>query len=182
LPADNFRERQIAVFVLINRPCRLNIPHLAMNLACSRENSMQQLAIDMLPQLLGRKCALWIAQHCAHTTKLLRSRNYVPPRTAFYCDWLQFSDEAAAGQFLQTWPRYDLPLQLRKVRAEHAERTLRLERGLSLGRYDLARLPADKRFAAANRYITAHGRLRELAWDSKDLELAAELSSTWLMT
>jgi hypothetical protein len=112
--ADNFRERQIAVFVLINRPCRLNIPHLAMNLARSQENRIQPLAIDMLPQLLGRKCALWIAQHSAHTTKLLRSRNYVPPRTAFYCDWLKFLDEAAASQFLQTWPRYDLPLQCAK--------------------------------------------------------------------
>jgi hypothetical protein len=146
-----------------------------MTLARSQENSMQQLAIDMLPQLLGRKCALWIAQHCAHTTKLLRSRNYVPPRTAFYCAWLQFLDEAAAGQFLQTWPRYDLPLQLRKVRADHRERTLTLERDLSLGRYDLARLPASKRWSAAKRYIAAHERLRKLEWDSKNLELAAEL-------
>ena len=82
LRADYFRERLIAVFILINRPCRLNIPHLAMNLARSQENSIQQLAIAMLPQLVGRKCALWIAQHCANTTQLLRSRNYVPPRTA----------------------------------------------------------------------------------------------------
>jgi hypothetical protein len=120
--ADNVRERQITVFVLIKRPCRLNIPHLAMNLARSQENTIQQLAIDMLPQLVGRKCASWIAQHCAHTTKLLRSRNYVSPRTAFYCDWLKFLDDAAARQFVQTWPRYDMQLQLRKVRAEHAER------------------------------------------------------------
>ena len=158
----------IAVFVLINRPCRLNIPHLALNLARSKENRIEQLAMDMLPKLVGRKCALWIAQHCANTTQLLRSRNYVPP--------------TAAGQFVHTWPRYDLPQQLRKVRAEHAERTLRLERGLSLGRYDLARLPASKRWSAAQRYIAAHETLRKLEWDSKDLELAAELSSTWLST
>ncbi|MGA7085023.1 MAG: hypothetical protein WB005_17850, partial [Pseudolabrys sp.] len=74
LPADNIMERVIAVFILINRPCRLNIPHLAMNLARSQENSIQQLAIAMLPQLVGRKCALWIAQHCANTPQLLRSR------------------------------------------------------------------------------------------------------------
>jgi hypothetical protein len=153
-------ERLIAVFVLINRPCRLNIPHLAMNLARSQENTIQQLAINMLPQLVGRKCASWIAQYCARTTKLLRSRNYVPPRTAFYCDWLKFSDEAAARQFVETWPRYDLKLQLRNVRAEHAERVLKLERDLSLGRYDLARLPANKRFSAAKRYIAAHETLR----------------------
>jgi len=172
----------IAVFVLINRPCRLNIPHLALNLARSKENRIEQLAMDMLPKLVGRKCALWIAQHCANTTQLLRSRNYVPPKTAFYCDWLKFLDEAAARQFVHTWPRYDPPQQLRKVRAEHAERTLRLERGLSLGRYDLARLPASKRWSAAQRYIAAHETLRKLEWDSKDLELAAELSSTWLTT
>jgi hypothetical protein len=107
-----------------------------MNLARSQQNSIQQLAVDMLPQLVGRKCALWIAQHCANTTQVLRSRNYVPPRTAFYCDWLKFSDEAAAGQFLQTWPRYDLQLQLRKVRAEYDDCALKLERDLSLGHYD----------------------------------------------
>jgi hypothetical protein len=175
-------ERLIAVFVLINRPCRLNIPHLAMNLARSQENSLQQLATDMLPKLVGRKCASWIAQHCANTTKLLRSRNYVPPRTAFYCDWLKFSDEATARQFVQAWPRYDLQLQLRKVCAECDKRALKLERDLSVGRYDLARLPADKRWSAAKRYIAAHETLRKLEWDGKNLELAAELSRTWLTT
>jgi len=52
------------------------------------------------------------------------------------------------------WPlalRYDLQLQLRKVRAEYAERALKLERELSVGRYDLARLPANKRRSAAKR-------------------------------
>jgi hypothetical protein len=172
----------IAVFVLINRPCRLNIPHLALNLARSKENRIEQLAMDMLPKLVGRKCALWIAQHCANTTQLLRSRNYVPPKTAFYCDWLKFLDEATAGQFVQTWPRYDLQLQLRKVRAEYGERALRLERELSVGRYDLARLPANKRWSAAKRYVAAHETLVRLEWDSKNLELAAELRSTWLAT
>ena len=151
-----------------------------MNLARSKENSIQQLAIDMLPQLVGRKCALWIAQHCANTTQLLRSRNYVPPRTAFYCDWLKFSDGDIARQYLQTWPRHDLQLQLRKVRAEHGERALKLERDLSVGRYDLARLPANKRWSAAKRFIAAHETLRKLDWDGKNLELAAELSHTWL--
>ena len=151
-----------------------------MNLARSKENSIQQLAIDMLPQLVGRKCALWIAQHCANTTQLLRSRNYVLPRTAFYCDWLKFSDGDIARQYLQTWPRHDLQLQLRKVRAEHGERALKLERDLSVGRYDLARLPANKRWSAAKRFIAAHETLRKLEWDGKNLELAAELSHTWL--
>jgi hypothetical protein len=45
----------------------LNIPHLAMNLARSQENSIQQLAIAMLPQLVGRKCALWIARSTVPT-------------------------------------------------------------------------------------------------------------------
>ncbi|MGC1589647.1 MAG: hypothetical protein WA770_05970 [Pseudolabrys sp.] len=58
-------ERVIAFFILINRPCRLNIPHLAMNLARSQENSIQQLAIAMLPQLVGRKCASCAAL-CQH--------------------------------------------------------------------------------------------------------------------
>ena len=151
-----------------------------MNLARSKENSIQQLAIDMLPQLVGRKCPLWIAQHGANTTQLLRSRNYVSPRTAFYCDWVKFSDEDIAQQFLQTWPRYDQQLQLRKVRAEHGERALKLERDLSVGRYDLARLPANKRWSAAKRFIAAHETLRKLEWDGKNLELAAELSHTWL--
>ena len=151
-----------------------------MNLARSKENSIQQLAIDMLPQLVGRKCALWIAQHCANTTQLLRSRNYVLPRTAFYCDWLKFSDGDIARQFLQAWPRYDLDRRLSQVRSEHDEFALTLERDLSIGIFDLARLPARKRWSAAKRYIAAHEMLRKLEWDGKNLELAAELSHTWL--
>lgn len=88
-------------------------------------------------------------------------------------------DEAAAWQFVQTWPRYDLQLKLRNVRAQHSERALKLERDLSVGRYDLARLPANKRWLAAKRYIAAHETLRKLEWDGKNLELAAELSKTW---
>jgi hypothetical protein len=138
--------------------------------------------MDLLPKLVDRKCALWIAQHCANTTQLLRSRNYVPPKTAFYCDWLKFWMRQRPANFVHTWPRYDLPQQLRKVRAEYGERALRLERGLSLRRYDLARLPASKRWSAAQRYTAAHETLRKLAWDGRDLELAAELISTWLTT
>jgi hypothetical protein len=52
----------------------------------------------------------------------------------------------------------------------------------SVGRYDLARLPANKRWSAANRYIVANERLRKLAWDGKNLELAAELSNIWSTT
>src|SRR5262245_32996474 len=153
-----------------------------MNLARSQENSIQQLPIEMLQQLLGRKCASWIELHYPDTPLLLRDRNNVPPRTAFYCDWLKFSDEAAADQFVQTWPRYDLQRQLRKVHAEYAERALNLQRGLSLGRYELARLPVNKRYSAARRYIAAHETLRKLEWDGKNLALAAGLSQTWLTT
>jgi len=55
----------------------------------------------------------------------------------------------------------------------------KLERELSVGRYDLARLAASKRWSAAKRYIAAHEMLRKLEWDGKNLELAAELSNTW---
>jgi hypothetical protein len=77
-------------------------------------------------------------------------------------------EEAAARQSVQTWPRYDLQLQLHKVRAEHAQRAFKLERDLGL-----------ERWSAAKRYIAAHERQRKLEWDGKNLELAAELSRTW---
>jgi hypothetical protein len=35
---------------------------------------------------------------------------------------------------------------------------------------------------SAKRYIAAHETLRKLAWEGKNLELAAELRSTWLTT
>jgi hypothetical protein len=123
---------------------------------------------------------LWIEQYCAKTAQLVRSINYLPPKTAFYCDWLIFSVADIARQFLQAWPRYDLDRRLSQVRSEHDEFALTLERDLSIGIYDLARLPARKRWSAAKRYIAAHEKLRKLEWDCKNLELAAELSHTWL--
>ncbi len=150
-----------------------------MNSARSRENNIQLLPADLLPEFVGHKCALWIARHCADKVQLLRSRNYLPPKTAFYCDWLKFLDEEMARQFLQAWPRYDLLMQLNKVRAQHVELAFKLERDLSIGAYDLGRLPANKRWSAANNYIAAYGKLKKFEWDCKNLELAAELSSTW---
>ncbi|MGB7670285.1 MAG: hypothetical protein WBM31_04290, partial [Pseudolabrys sp.] len=62
---------------------------------------------------------------------------------------------------------------------EYDDCALKLERDLGLGHYDLARLPANKRWSAAKRYIAAHERQQKLEWDGKNLQLAAELSSTW---
>jgi hypothetical protein len=78
--------------------------------------------------------------------------------------------------------RGTLQRQLRKVRAEYAERALKLERELSRGRYELARLPVNKRYSAGQRYIAAHETLRKLEWDGRNLALAAELSETCLTT
>jgi hypothetical protein len=50
-----------------------------------------------------------------------------------------------------------------------------------LGAYDLAR-SSQQAPVSAKRYIAAHETLRKLAWEGKNLELAAELRSTWLTT
>jgi hypothetical protein len=74
-------------------------------------------------------------------------------------------DAAAAS----TLPRYDLERQ----------RALKLERDLSLSRYNLTCLSISKRWSAAKRYIVAHETLRKLEWDGKNLELAAHAASTF---
>jgi hypothetical protein len=76
--------------------------------------------------------------------------------------------------------RFDLHLQLGRFAPNNGRRALKLERDLSVGSCDLARLQGNKRWSAAKRYVAAHETLRKLEWDGKNLELAAELSSTWL--
>ena len=44
----------------------------------------------------GRRCAAWLkAKNDQENIRLVETRNYVPPQTAFYAHWLLFEKEAA---------------------------------------------------------------------------------------
>ena len=65
------------------------------------------------------------------------------------------------------------------MRAAHNALAIKLQRALSAGVYDLGHLPDNKRWSTAKRYLAKQERLRELEWDCKNLQLAAELGRTW---
>ena len=63
----------------------------------TRENFAASLGIDgELVKVAGRRCAAWLkAKNDQENIRLVETRNYVPPQTAFYPHWLLFEKEAA---------------------------------------------------------------------------------------
>src|SRR5512134_2074496 len=89
-------------------PCERHIPYFAMPVPRSRESYAQRLDIETdLLGFVGRRCAAWVRATGAKI-ELIKTRNYVPPQTAFYATWLLFRDEAAATEFLDAYPQHRL--------------------------------------------------------------------------
>ena len=72
--------------VLLGTPRDLHIPYFAMGAPRARENSATRLGIDgELTKIAGRRCAAWLkAKNDQENIRLVETRNYIPPKTAFY--------------------------------------------------------------------------------------------------
>jgi len=166
------------VLVPIQRPQYLNIPYFAMPHPSSRKNEYVRRDLRELPKRIGRQCAAWVFQR-RENIDFIRTRNYLPLKTAVHLHWLAFPDRTSAQAFLAAWAHHDSQKQLEKLSAERGELVQRIDRRLQIGRFDLSRLPEQDRLPVARRYIDLQERVGELSRHIQDLELAASLGRQW---
>ena len=90
---------------------------------------------------VGRRCAAWIkARAHGDRIELIKTRNYVPPQTAFYATWLVFGDEVVAGEFLAFYPQHRLDGRIAKIEADRTALTAKLQDRLRRGDFNLGSL------------------------------------------
>ncbi len=165
-------------FVLVDGPKYLNIPYFEMPDPTSREDQCTPLDLMQLPKLVGRRCAAWVTE-CCSTVRLVRTRNYLPPKTSVHAHWLAFEARSIAEEFVVAFPRYDLEARVNALNAERDVAVEKIERRLSTGKFDLSRLPEQDRLPVARRYIELADELLETEQRIKDLQLAGVLAIQW---
>ncbi|HSF23049.1 MAG TPA: hypothetical protein VLE20_02400, partial [Blastocatellia bacterium] len=108
----------------------------------SRESYAQRLDIEIdLVGFVGRRCAAWVrARATGAKIELIKTRNYVPPQTAFYATWLVFRDEAVGAEFLDTYPQHRLDGRLARIEADREALTAELQHRLLRGDFNLTRI------------------------------------------
>ena len=168
--------------VLLGSPRELHVPYFAMAVPRSRESYVERpdLGTD-LARLVGRRCAAWIkARADRDGIELIRSRNYLPPSTAFYATWLVFGDETAGSEFLDTYPQHRLEGRMAKIEADRAELVATLDHRLKRGDFNLGRIGNGRqRENLARHYVAASEHLRGFNSELKLLERASELRGRW---
>ena len=166
------------VFVLVEGPEYLNIPYFQMPLPSSREDQYTPLNLTELQKLVGRRCAAWVHEHCS-TIRLVRTRNYLPPKTSVHAHWLAFEAPAMAEVFVTAFPQYDLEARVNALNAERDIAVAQIERRLRTSRLDLGRLLEHDRLPVARKYIELTDKLLETEHRIKDLQLAGDLAIQW---
>ena len=129
----------------------------------------------------GRRCTGWInAWKDRAKIALIETRNYVPPKTAFYAEWLLLESEAAFVEFLQDFPHYSLGARLAKINDEREALAADLERRVKRRDFDLSRVGDEQqRTNLARRYVEMTDKLHQLHADFRLLETAKVLSGKW---
>ena len=140
--------------VLFGVPCERHIPYFAMPVPRSRESYAQRLDLETD---LGRRCAAWVrARATGAKIELIKTRNYVPPQTAFYATWLVFGDEAVSSEFLDAYPQHQLGGRIATIEADHQALAAKLQNRLQRGDFNLGRIGDERqRENLARRYVEA---------------------------
>lgn len=167
--------------VLLSKPWELNIPYFAIGDPHSRENSITSLGVGKSSKLASHRCGAWIdARKNQDKIALIETRNYFPPKTAFYAQWLQFQNESAFLEFLQTFPHYSLDTRLVKTNEEREALAADLKRRIDRGDFDLSRVGDEKqRENLARRYIEIRQKILALEEDYRLLDLGDRFRGEW---
>ena len=112
--------------------------------------------------------------------RLVETRNYVPPQTAFYAHWLLFEKEATFLEFLEAFPHHGLDERLAKTAEERDALAADLDRRRVRRDFDLSRVGDEQqRINLARRYVETTDKIRQLDRHFRLLETAKELATEW---
>jgi hypothetical protein len=167
--------------VHVGRPKTLHIMVLAMTPRNLESRWGYSRIGDNLSRVVGGHASRWIiAKREMNDIRLVGTKNYVPPQTAFYAHWLLFTDPILADEFLQTFPRFNTPNRIEKLGRDRKELAEKVDERLRWGGFDLGKFPPEQRPAIALRFIEADDKLREFDQHMENLKIAEGFQSEWL--
>jgi hypothetical protein len=174
-------EVKLSRLVLFDRPRFLNIPYFALGAPNARDNACYERDLgDKFIRLVGTRCGDWVRIHKGEgLIKLVTTRTFIPPKTAFYLNWLVFQDDALAEEFLRCFPKYDFDLGIEKLRGERESLELALIERTNRGGFDLSRFSEWQRASIARRYVEIHEKIEDLREYESGIERARGLGEEW---
>jgi hypothetical protein len=167
---------------LLGTPRELNIPYFAMGAIQSRENYATSLDLDgKQSKLAGHDCIVWAnARKDRDKIALIETRNYIPPKTAFYAQWLRFHNKDAFLEFLQAFPHHSLDTRIAKIIEEREALLADVDRRVKRRDFDLSLVGDEhQRTNLARRYVEMSDKLRQVETEVRLLESAKVLRVKW---
>jgi hypothetical protein len=180
-PSSIGKEGDMSFLILIGTPETRNIMVQALAVPRFRESWGEYFDIEKcLPKIAGGNVARWaIEQAKVHDIRLVHTRNYVPLKTAFHADWLFVQEGEIAAALVERFPQFDTPRTVEKLTQERDALAEVLKQQSRKGKYDLGKLPPDRRRSAADRFIETDNKVKDLSERIDLLETAEGLRSEW---
>jgi hypothetical protein len=175
-------EGKMITMILIGKPESLHIPYFAMPSPHSKVSSWHYPNKKSVPlsQLVGGNACRWIIEkQKSFDIRRISTRNYIPPQTAFYANWLIFFDKALANELISIFPHLDSDKYLEVLKNQLSMIEAKVTEKLNRGAYDLSRYPADQRLYAAQRFIDLSTQSRNISDQITFIQTAMGLRDAW---
>jgi len=109
-------------WIALKTPEELNIPYFALPVPSSREDRIDRTTSSMHSRYLSRAQRAWLrANGLTESARVISTRNYDPPKTAVYVDWLVFFTEESAEAFLTAFPSFRPENRIASIEARIVE-------------------------------------------------------------
>jgi hypothetical protein len=169
----------MAVLILVGTPKTLNIPYFAMGSSTARANTWK-ITKKEVTHTIGGNGTRWIDDEKRRSKILMiETRNYIPHKTAFYANWLVFSDEASADAFCQKFDWANNAKQIKNIEARLEEAATVSDAKVRSGSFDLIKAPAEQRRSIVQRFIKMDDEIRDLRERLEFLTIAETLKNDW---
>jgi hypothetical protein len=168
--------------ILIGKPESLHIPYFAMQSPHSKVSSWHYPNKKRTPlsHLVGSNACRWIIdKQRSSDIRRINTRNYIPPQTGFYANWLIFFDEALANELISKFPHLDSDKYLEALKNQSSSIETKISEKLNRGAYDLSRYPANQRLYAAQRFIDLNTQSRNISDQITFVQTAMSLRDAW---
>ena len=150
--------------IAVGVPYEANIPYFAMSVEPRDSRATVVSDATTITKTIGKHTYQWLSANAEYRNawRLITTRTFVPPKTALYCHWLFFLNEALEQRFLEQFPRMSRVAQVQALSEKLSELRTSLEKGLAAGGYDLSKSAPQSRGDVARSFLRKHEEIESL--------------------
>ena len=141
-----------------------NIPYFAMSVEPRDNRASAPSDVTTITKLISGNTYRWLQATAEYRNawRLIMTREFVPLRTAVYCNWLLFANDELEQRFLKQFPGMSIDVRTKMLSQKLDELRASLEKGVTAGGYDLRKTSPKSRRHVAAAYIEKYEEIEKL--------------------